>query len=620
MFCEEMELLTTTHTDDVPSEPGAAAASTSSRNALDIDVRHGSQSRTPAILGWAKSIVPLLLLIICVGAVGVLWLIRFRYGQVTGWDESGYVAIAIRDTRALNELGLTGLAKEFERQDVQAPLLPLATVPVNALVGNGVFQSLVTLQAFAAALVAVTYVLARTVLDRGWSLLAAACVGTMPAVADYSRLFVFAVPAAVFLTGCTWALVRSEQLRQRRWVVGAGALAGLMLLSRTMTLSFLPALWVAGLGLLVASPQGDRLRRFSSLVLAGLTTFAVAAIWYLHNAISVAAYLLHYGYGKQAGSFGAAHPATSWAYWAKDIRLAVQSLYLPLAALVLVGSLLAFARYSRSRGALRTALGSPTFVVAIVPVVGYLVLTSSKNEGTGFILPLLPPLTVLAVASAARLQHRMARRGLASLFVIVCASNLLMKSGYVPFLAAPRTLPVPGLGSLPVLDGRGLIQVEVAAAGYPVESPTQPLPDIHKRWLRVMHALTTFTGRYASERSQIPSVVFGSDDQIFNTTRYELAEALWPNHAAHSNFIGVGADSDRVSYYRARLEYLKPNFVEIAQHRPRRGVTGITQRYVTVAVRSLRYRQVYRFRLPDGRQAGLWYRQQPTLVRSESLP
>jgi hypothetical protein len=259
-------------------------------------------------------------------------------------------------------------------------------------------------------------------------------------------------------------------------------------------------------------------------------------------------------------------------------------------------------------------------VLAIVPFVGYLVLSSSKNEGTGFILPLLPPLTVLAVASVARLERQSVRLGLASLFVIVCAGNLLMKSGYVPLLATPRTLPVPGLGSLSVLDGRGLIQVEVAAAGYPVKSATEPLPDIHKRWLPAMHALTTFASSYALERRQTPRVVFATDDQIFNTTRFELAAALSVDNAAQSSLIGSGPDTDRVSHYRARLEYLKPNFIEIAPPVPRRGRVGITQMFVTVAARSLRYRQVYRFSLPDGRRGALWYREQPALVRTESLP
>ena len=430
----------------------------------------------------ATSAGQLLLLILGVEAVGISWLIRFRLGQVTGWDESGYIAIAIRNTRALNDGGLTSLLREFERQNVQAPLLPLVTAPANAVFGNGVFQSLVVLQVFAAALILVTYFLARTVVDRRWSLLAAGCVGTMPAVADYSRLYVFAIPAAVFLSGCTWALIRSDQLRRRSWVVGSGVFAGLMLLSRTMTLSFMPAISVAGLGLLIASPRGDRLRRFRSLILASLATFVVAATWYVPNATSVAAYLLHYGYGKQAESFGRHHPATSWAYWAKDIRLAAQSFYLPLATLVAVAIFLALAAYLRTRPALRIALGSPAIVLATVPAVGYLALTSSRTRAPVSSCRTSPSRRARACISCESAAPRV-RTGFAALFVIVCAGNLLMKSGFVPLLAQQRSASISGLGSLPVLDGRGLIQLEVAAAGHASDSATKPLPEIDRRWL-----------------------------------------------------------------------------------------------------------------------------------------
>jgi hypothetical protein len=568
---------------------------------------------TSRLAGWARSLVPLALVVACVGGVNVLWLIRFRFEQVTGWDESGYIAIAIRDTRALHEGGLASLAGEFERQNVQAPLLPLLTVPINAVFGNGVFQSLIALQIVAAALTVATFLLARTLMSRGWSLLAAACVGSTPAIADYGREYVFPIPAALFLTAATWMLIRSDQLRKRRWVVGSGGLVGLMLLSRTMTVSFLPALLAAGLSLLVASRSDDRRRRFRSLIWAGVATFAVAGTWYLRNGISVAAYLLHYGYGKQSGTFGTAHPASSWAFWAKDVRLAAQSLYLPLAVLIVVAIVVAVAECVRSRTSPRSWLGTPTLAVATVPVVGYLTLASSTNEGTGFVLPLLPPLTVVAVASASRLRHRLARRGFVLLFVIVCIGNVAMKSSLIRTLGKPVAVRVPGIGSVPVIDGRGLIQDEVGASGYATGSATAPLSAVHKRWLPLMQTVTTFADRFARDRGQTPYVLFGSDDQIFNTTRADLANALSGNNAARSSFIEPDPDGDRISYYRSRLNYLKPNFIEVAQ-RPPTGAAQITPQYVVSAARALHYRRVYEFTLPDGRHASLWYRQQRSLA------
>lgn len=571
---------------------------------------------TNQITDVRRRVGPLALVIACIGAVNTLWLIRFRFGQVTGWDESGYIAIAVRDTRALHDGGLFSLIGEFERQNIQAPLLPILTAPINAVFGNGVFQSLIALQVVTAGLTAATFLLARTLMTRTWSLLAAACVGTTPAIADYSRLYVFSLPAAAFLTGSMWMLIRSDQLRERRWVVGSGAMAGLMLLSRTMTFSFLPALLAAGLGLLLLGGSGDRRARFTSVIWAGVVMALIAGTWYLRNAISVAAYLLHYGYGGQAGRFGESHPVSSWAYWAKDLQLVAQSLYLPLAVLMVAVVVLALTQSVRSRVAVRRILRSPVFVLATVPVVGYLVLSSSKNEGTGFVLPLLPPLVVLAVAAAARLRHRMVRLSFAVLFVVVCVGNAAMKSGFVPFLGDQVSLGLPGFGSVPVLDGRGLIQAEVAAAGYPAGSATKPLPAVHKRWLPVMERVTTFAHGYASKRHERLYLVFGSDNQIFNTTRADLANALSGFVGARSSFIERDPDRDRVSYYTQRLEYLKPNFVEIAQHEPGAGAAGISPRRVITALESLHYRRVDEFTLPDGRAASLWYHEQSALSRA----
>jgi 4-amino-4-deoxy-L-arabinose transferase-like glycosyltransferase len=572
----------------------------------------GAGLRAPAVISRARSPVSLAFVVGCMTAVNVAWLIRFRRGQVTDWDESGYMAIAIRDTRALHHGGLLSLVGEFERQNVQAPLLPLLTVPFNATFGNGVFQSLLALQIVVAALAATTFLLARTFLGSGWSLLAAGSLGSTPAVTDYSREYVFAVPAALFLTGSVLMLVRSEQLRRRSRVVGSGALAGLMLLSRTMSLSFLPALTAADLGLLLASKPGERGRRLRSLVWAAAAAFAVAGIWYLRNAISVAAYLINYGYGGRSAVFGKSHSIETWAYWAKDVRVIAQSLYLPLAVLVVAAILVGATECALSREAADSVLTSPMYVLSLVAVVGYLVLTSSKNEGNGFVVPLLPLLIILAIGAVARVRQRMIRIMFAALFVVVSLGNFAMKSSFVPLLGKPLATNIPGIGTVPILDGRSLIQLDVATAGYAAGSATSPIPPMHKRWLPTMQAMTSFAVGYASERGQAAYVLFATDDAIFNTTRATLSFALAGNSAARSSSFPVEA-GDHVSDYRSRIANLKPNFVEVEQRNQVSGAAAITPSHVVLAIRSLNYRRVYRFRLPDGREAALWYRRQPTL-------
>jgi len=63
-------------------------------------------------------------------------------------------------------------------------------------------------------------------------------------------------------------------------------------------------------------------------------------------------------------------------------------------------------------------------VPAIVVVEGYLALTSSRNDGTGFVVPLLPPAIALVVVAALKVPWRAARTALIAAFVLVAAFNV----------------------------------------------------------------------------------------------------------------------------------------------------------------------------------------------------
>ena len=552
-------------------------------------------------------------------ALDVVWLRRFRFGYVTEWDESGYIAIALRNTDALLSGGPAALFPEFERQGSLSPLVPLFTVPFAALGGQEVFPSLLAVLAFFSGLVLAVYGVARRLLDPAWAALAALCVAAAPAVVDYSRLYHFAVPAAAFLTAAVWALLRSDRLERRGWVIAAGVLAGLMTLTRTMTISYLPGLGAAALLQLAVVPQA-RGRRATNLGLGALAAAAVAATWYARNFREVGRYLVSTGYGERSQAYGEGRSVLSWEYWSKELRLVLDQTYVPLAAAVALCVLAALLQWLHARSR-REPLGAPVrdwaasdaAVLIVVVLEGYLALVSSRNEGTAFALPWLPALIVLAVAAAARVRVRAARLGLAALLAAVCLVNLLMKSGWVGPLAEPRTVSLPALGSRPVTDGRGIIQLEVGGAGYDVGSPTEPLPELHRGWLPFTRS---FTGRLleAADRSgQRPFVVFGSDHGLFNNTRVLLADALWFERNVVVGFIGIAPGGDREERYRARLLELGASFLETAEEGP--GPVRITRAKVERAARSLGFTRVARFAMPDGRTAWLWRRTSRSAAR-----
>jgi 4-amino-4-deoxy-L-arabinose transferase-like glycosyltransferase len=160
------------------------------------------------------------------------WLHRFRPSAPPEYDESGYMAIALRDFHALGSGGIGGLVSAYIHQVPEAPLVPLVTVIPYAILGAGVGTSIVTEMVAVAGLALATYALARRVVKSAWAALAAVVAISLPVVSDYSRIFHFAVPAAALLTAAAWALARSDGMRSRRWAVAAGVLTGCTALAR----------------------------------------------------------------------------------------------------------------------------------------------------------------------------------------------------------------------------------------------------------------------------------------------------------------------------------------------------------------------------------------------------
>jgi 4-amino-4-deoxy-L-arabinose transferase-like glycosyltransferase len=550
---------------------------------------------------WARPV--LLVAVVCLPAVlSVVWLYHFRFGYGTSWDESGYLARGFNDTHALLTGGPVKLVSEYEQQNLEAPLVPLLSVPITAVSGLGVFQGLLLLPLLAALLTLVTYALARRIVSWPWALLAAFVIATMPVVADYSREFVFAVPAALFLTAALWALLSSDGLRNARWVWLAGAMAGLLVLARTMTVSFLPALAVAALVLLLGSRDDRRRRTINLLVGAGIAVF-VAASWYLRNWRSVYDYLTSSGYGSTSGQYGRRTSILSLHFWTRELALMANETYGPLGLLLLVCLLLGVGAWLvRTRGG--TARPA-VLALAVVVGLGYLVLTSSANEGTAFALPLLPPLAVLAVAALATLPWRATAVTLATLLAVVAGANLLMKSGSVAPLATVRSVHAPVLGRVAVTDGRGLLQVWSGASARP---PDSQLPAVDRRWPPFSRALTGWIARYAAAHGERPYVLTATDHQFTNQTWISLADSLWFHDNVFAFWPGPATAGETVSQYRALFERYPANVVETTSGARPRGRPLFDHVRAARALALLGFRQVKTFRMPDGKLAWLWWR------------
>jgi hypothetical protein len=441
---------------------------------------------------------------------------------------------------------------------------------------------------------------------------AALAVAAMPAVTDYARLFHFALPATACLIAALWALVRSDGLRRVGWAVAFGVFVALTLLARTMTVAYLPGLALAAGTQFLVGPADLRVK-LRNLAIAAAAAGLVAGPWYIRNARSVYDSLVGSGYGEGAVPFGRHYPIASWGYWTKELRLDLSYMWLPLAGALLLcfGVALAYsvARHRRLIGPSRPLSARSAGVLALVLVVleGYLVLTSSRNQGTGFSLPWLPALVILGVTAAASIPARALRVALASVLVVISLGTVLSKSGWVEPLATVRAVSVPGLGEVKVTDGRGIIQTEVVGAGYDIGPATQPLPAMHRRWLPLARDIVGWSMRRAEDKGEPLHLTLGLDDLIVSNSRLILAAQLWFHRFLPVDYLRSFPDGDTVASYRRQLLSPTPENALITGD-PRRGAT-ITRAKVEAAARSLGFIPVKSFTMPDGRKIRIWWRE-----------
>jgi hypothetical protein len=562
---------------------------------------------------WARTAPVLVAGIVCLTVVlHVVWLVRFRRGYVTEWDESGYLQFALSNFDDLHDHGLRAFAQTVGARGTFGPLLPLVTSLAYPIVGRGIFGSLLILPLFFAGLVGASFGLARRLVSDSWAVVAALAVAAIPAVTDYTRLFHFALPATACMTAALWALVRSDGFRRAVWAAAFGLLVALTLLSRTMTVAYIPGFALAaGTQFLVGGPA---LRvRLRNLAIAVGTIGLVAGPWYIRNARSVYDSLVGTGYGEGATPFGHHYPVASWGYWTKELRLDLSYMWLPLAAALLVcfGVALAYLVARRPRlirvSRPRSARAAAVLALVLVVLEGYLVLTSSRNEGTGFPLPWLPALVILGVTAAASVPARTVQVALAGILVVVSLGAVLSKSGWVEPLAHVRTVAAPGFGRVSVTDGPGIIQTEVAGDGYDIGPVTQPLPSIHRRWLPLARDVVGWSLRHAEQRGVPLELTLGLDDRIFANSRLILAAQLWYHRYLAVHYLRPYPDGDKLAAYRRQLLLPQPKNALVVGDPPPSGGT-ITRSKVEAAARSLGFTPVKSFAMPDGRTIWIWWR------------
>ncbi len=578
-------------------------------------------SRWRPLMTWVRTNRwPAVVLVAALGLVALngWWLLTYRQGEPLDIDEAGYITIALGNHAALST-GLSAYWSVIQSQSLQAPLVPALTAIVYT-VHQGILISYTVELAFLVVLGVATYGVARYLAGPKLGALAALVTLTAPGTIAYSREYIFALPAAALVSCSLYALLRSDGLRSRRWalLLGAGIAAGL--LARTMTVAFVPALVVAALVRIGALPEGRR-RALVNLAAALAVAAGLAALWYARNVSTVYRYLVDYGYGRTSNEYGVSHPITSLAWWTSVFHTAaMQDLDLPLACAVLAGLVaVAFVAARRLRasadrpGALIRLASSDALTVAIMLAGSYLALSSSTNEGSGFTLVMLGPAVALAVLPLHWLPS--VRVPVIVLLAAIALVNLLASTDLWRGFSTPRSVDVPVLGSVPVVDpqAEALKHLRVQLPGDPTRFSKG-----ERAWPRLESAVAGFLIAFAHAHGYEPIVAFGARNRVFNTNTVGLAASLYYDTTMPTAQLDPRFAGDQSSAYAAYLdapEHGQPNFLVTIDRVAGDYTPVVSPAAARAAALADGFVVAHDFRLPDDRVALIWW-----LPRGPVLP
>ena len=552
-------------------------------------------------------------------AIDCWWLARFRHDYLLDIDEAGYLANAYDISDALRAGSITDLWSSFQDQTPResAPLVPLLTGPAHLLLGQGILRSFVVQIASLVLIAACAWGIGRRFAPPAWAALTVLVVLGVPELIDYSRHYHFAITSAAALSAACYALMRSERLERRGWAIAWGAAMGLAALARTLVAAFLPGLVLAGALAVWWSPDRRRERLVNFGLGVGLG-IAVAALWWLANWRDVLDYLGGAGFGdalrenRPAGEGGGAglRPLLLLLVEARHI---FNVLYGPLAlavgaALVVGGA--AWWRRRRARGDRFAEFArSDAAVLAVTAASGVAVLFVTRTSATGSALPLVLLLVMLAVAAIARLPQGWPRRALAASLAALATVNVISKSDAIQPLSGTTTFEPPRVNEYVIFDGRGLIQRYVEDAGYPSPPASERMETFHREWLPEAARLARWASDFAAAREQVPVVLTGELDLMFNNNTVLLGAELEGRDEFFTSRLFATRPDDTVEAYRRQLELdLGVNFLVLYEPPPFRIGRPVSPRKAAAAARSMGFRRVRAFELPDGRRGTVLWR------------
>jgi 4-amino-4-deoxy-L-arabinose transferase-like glycosyltransferase len=370
------------------------------------------------------------------------WLSAYRSGLPFNIDEAGYLTEALHFGNAFHHVSFSGFKAVWTAPNSIGPLLPLMAGLIQGVTQVGPWSLLGVQQLFYLLAVLAGFYLARALMSQRMALLVAIVVASAPGLIDGGRLFYLAEPCAALFTLTVALLLRAAPFDSLRWSLLFGVVLGLTTLTRTVVLALIVApVFVAVLQLVLHGLTKKRVRNLAAGFLLG---FVLSMSWYFYTFHAVYSYLTDYGYKSEAGSYGARHSITSLSWWTSRLgNIVNQDLYALIVFVVVVVTVSGLlCRLMSRRGRTRSpsplaqrvvsVLRAKPAVIGLTVVIDYLILSTSRNTGSYFELPLIAMIIALAFAALPAIRPTWLSAGIIGISILVSAANVADSFNLIP--------------------------------------------------------------------------------------------------------------------------------------------------------------------------------------------
>jgi 4-amino-4-deoxy-L-arabinose transferase-like glycosyltransferase len=407
----------------------------------------------------------LLLLVAVYVAINARWIWLYRQNNLLDIDEAGYLSMAFSYYRSLSGSGLGDWFKTVLSPGIQAPITPALASLLFWISTPSILTGFAVPLLAGVICVLSTYWLARCLMSAPAALWAAALVASCPLLTIFARSFHFSIPATALFTLSLVCMLRSRKFSSPLWASLFGVCMGLLPLTRTMTIAFLPGL-VMGAAVHTVSQRQAILPRVGILIWSQFLAIITASIWLVGSASLVFGYLFNFGYGHQAAEYGSKNSLLSLKVWQDILETFLVNIYLPHTLLLFAGLLAACSlgihaliRYGIT-DAVNNFARSSILPLLIILSEAILALASSQNRGSAFIAPIVPLAIVLSVwAVDSCFKARFSRAMSAFVGGVICLIATVPLADLMWASSEPWIVPLPGLGmSSIVTSGQSTIQ------------------------------------------------------------------------------------------------------------------------------------------------------------------